>query len=267
MAVRRADPVQPTTALTAFSCPHCGALTTQFWRSAKVQFRSEKNTLPIRFREPEEAKKAFVDTLESAESKQGMSDFIDRVASGLPSIGDKYSSSSQELTNVDVSECYNCHKLAIWVGDRMVWPHANEAPPPNADLPEDVAADYSEAGDIVNASPRGAAALLRLAIQKLCIFLGEPGKNINADIASLVRKGLDPRVQKMLDVVRVIGNNAVHPGEIDLRDDRGTAERLFVLVNMISDIMISQPKAVEEMYNGLGQNALAAIAKRDTPTS
>jgi hypothetical protein len=149
----------------------------------------------------------------------------------------------------------------------MVWPHPNEAPPPNADLPEDVAADYSEAGDIVNASPRGAAALLRLAIQKLCIFLGEPGKNINSDIASLVRKGLDPRVQKMLDVVRVIGNNAVHPGEIDLRDDRGTAERLFVLVNMIADIMISQPKAVEEMYSGLGQNALDAIAKRDAPTS
>lgn len=267
MPAGRPDPVQPTTALTAFSCPHCKALSTQFWRSAKVGFRSNNNNPPLRFREPEEAKKAFVDTLQDPDSKRSMSGFIDRVASGLPSIGDKHNEYSHDLTNVDVSQCFNCQKLAIWVGDHMVWPHPNEAPPPNADLPEDVAADYSEAGDIVNASPRGAAALLRLAIQKLCIFLGEPGKNINSDIASLVRKGLDPRVQKMLDVVRVIGNNAVHPGEIDLRDDRGTAERLFVLVNMIADIMISQPKAVEEMYSGLGQNALDAIAKRDAPTS
>jgi hypothetical protein len=147
----------------------------------------------------------------------------------------------------------------------MVWPHANEAPPAHVDLPDDVASDYEEAGDIVNASPRGAAALLRLAIQKLCKHLGEPGKNINDDIASLVKKGLDPRVQKMLDVVRVIGNNAVHPGEIDLRDDRGSAERLFVLVNLITDIMISQPKAIQEMYGQLGDGALAAIDRRDAP--
>ena len=127
-----------------------------------------------------------------------------------------------------------------------------------------MAADYSEAGDIVNASLRGAAALLRLGIQKLCKHLGEPGKNINNDIAALVKKGLDPRVRQMLDVVRVIGNNAVHPGEIDLRDDRVTAERLFVLVNMITDIMISQPKAIQEMYGKLGEGALAAIEKRDS---
>lgn len=194
-----------------------------------------------------------------------MSGFIDKVASGLPSIGDPHHTSTQELTNVDVSECYNCSKLAIWVGDHMVWPHPNEAPPPNNDLPGDIAADYLEAGDIVNASPRGAAALLRLAIQKLCVHLGESGKNINDDIASLVSKGLDARVQKMLDVVRVVGNNAVHPGEMDLRDDRETAERLFVLVNMIADIMISQPKAIDAMYGRLDERSLAAIERRDAP--
>jgi len=38
-------------------------------------------------------------------------------------------------------------------------------------------------------------------------------KNLDDDIASLVSKGLDPRVQKTLDVVRVIGNNSVHPAK------------------------------------------------------
>lgn len=191
--------------------------------------------------------------------------FIDKIVTGLPFIGERIHEYGLELNNVHLSECYHCGKVAIWVGDNMIWPRANKAPAPNADLPPDVIVDYLEAGEIVNASARGAAALLRLAIQKLCKHLGERGKNINDDIASLVAKGLDPRVQKMLDVVRVIGNNAVHPGEIDLRDDRVTAEKLFTLVNLIADIMISQPKAIDELYGGLGNGVLAAIERRDQP--
>lgn len=219
----------------------------------------------MRIRDPEEAKKTLTQGLDDKQRRASLAAWVDRVSTGLPSIGDKYGPQTLYLNNVDVSECYNCDKIALWVGDQMVWPHSNEAPPPHAELPEELAADYSEAGEIANASPRGAAALLRLVIQKLCKHLGESGKNINADIAALVKKGLDPRVQQMLDVVRVVGNNAVHPGEIDLRDDRETAERLFVLVNMITDIMIAQPKAVEEMYGKLGSRPLEAIERRDKP--
>jgi hypothetical protein len=95
------------------------------------------------------------------------------------------------------------------------------------------------------------------------MHLGEKGKNLDDDIASLVSKGLDPRVQKALDVVRVIGNNSVHPGQIDLRDDRATAEKLFGLVNLIADIMITQPKHIDEMFQGLPEGARKAIEKRD----
>ena len=63
-------------------------------------------------------------------------------------------------------------------------------------MPDDVRADYDEANSIANASPRGAAALLRLAIQKLCKHLGKPGKIINDDIAALVTDGLPPKVSR-----------------------------------------------------------------------
>ena len=117
--------------------------------------------------------------------------------------------------------------------DRLVYLQRGQATLPNSDLPDDIRRDYDEASSNLDLSPRGAAALLRLAIQKLCKYVGEPGENLNTDIGSLVQKGLDPKVQQALDFVRVIGNNAVHPGEIDLRDDRATAESLFRLLNLM----------------------------------
>ena len=130
-------------------------------------------------------------------------------------------------------------------------------------MPEEVRKDYEEARTIVMQSPRGACALLRLAVQKLCKELGEPGKNINDDIASLVRKGLSIEVQQALDTLRVIGNNAVHPGEMDLTDDTETATALFELLDFIVDDRISQPKKRAEIFSKLPTKAVAAIKKRD----
>ena len=76
-------------------------------------------------------------------------------------------------------------------------------------------------------------------------------------------KGLPAQIQQALDVIRVNGNLAVHPGELDMRDDRATAESLFGLVNLIGEVMISQKKHVSEMYARLPKGALEAIEKRD----
>ncbi|NOD30024.1 DUF4145 domain-containing protein [Ruegeria atlantica] len=130
-------------------------------------------------------------------------------------------------------------------------------------MPKNVREDYYEAALILDASPRGAAALLRLGLQKLCVHLGEPGKHIDTDIASLVSKGLDVRVQQALDAVRVIGNEAVHPGSIDLRANRETAEMLFQLMNLIVEKMISEPKHVQSVYDKLPQTKREAIERRD----
>ncbi len=148
----------------------------------------------------------------------------------------------------------------------MVYPDHGPADPPNPDMPREVLIDYMEAALIVSRSPRGAAALLRLGIQKLCKHLGEPGKNINDDIKALVAKGLPKRVQEALDSVRVIGNEAVHPGELDLKDSRDIALTLFRLVNFICEKMITEDKEVDEIFQSLPESKRAGIEARDQST-
>jgi hypothetical protein len=162
-----------------------------------------------------------------------------------------------------VSYCARCDAGTIWFRDTIVFPEHGYSEPPNTDLPAEIQHDYTEAALILSKSPRGAAALLRLCIQKLCRHLEQPGENINADIKALVAAGLPPKVQEALDSVRVIGNDAVHPGELDLRDDRETATKLFKLVNFIATKMISEPNEIDEIYKTLPTSKREAIDHRD----
>ena len=147
---------------------------------------------------------------------------------------------------------------------RVVYPRVSQAPRAHADMPDEVAADYNEARDIAARSPRGACALLRLALQKLCIELGQPGKNLNDDIGALVRdRGLPARVQQALDALRVIPNNAVHPGELDLRDDQETAQALFKTLNVIVEQLLTSEKETDALYAMLPERAREAIDRRD----
>lgn len=163
-----------------------------------------------------------------------------------------------------ISHCEHCGFPTIWHDEMIVFPLNLSAEPPNEDLTEEIKQDYEEARSIVNLSPRGAAALLRLCIQKLCSHLGQPGRNINADIKSLVENGLPPKVQEALDCVRVIGNEAVHPGSIDLNDNSDVANQLFRLVNFIAQKMITEPREIDEIYNALPVEKREYIDSRDS---
>lgn len=166
-------------------------------------------------------------------------------------------------TRFKVSYCERCGQNTIWHGEKIVFPTNSLVEPANIDLPADIIKDYNEAADVFNMSPRSSAALLRLAIQKLCKFLGEAGDNINLDIKNLVKKGLPPKVQEALDSVRVIGNESVHPGELNINDNREIAAQLFKLVNFIATKMITEPKEIDEIYNALPEKKLNGIKERD----
>lgn len=162
------------------------------------------------------------------------------------------------------STCQSCEQSSIWIADKMVYPKTFPVAPPNNDLNAEILAVYQEAASIVSDSPKGAAALLRLALQMVMVQLGENGKNINDDIKSLVSKGLSPKLQKALDVLRVAGNNAVHPGQISFDDDRGIALSMFKLLNLIAEEMITRPKEIEDLYSDvIPEETKKHIEKRD----
>jgi len=180
---------------------------------------------------------------------------------------------------VSTAKCAKCNEASLWrvklsenfnkvVRTQMIYPDISISVIPEIDMPDDVKADFEEAKSICNKSPKAAAALLRLALQKLLKHLGEPGDNINTDIKTLVSKGvLNPAVQKAADTVRITGNNAVHPGTMNDEDVDYIATKMFNLINFIVKKTITEPRELEDLYTSTPESAREAIARRDAANS
>lgn len=253
--------VAATVTETAFNCPYCRVLTSQRWSRIYGRVIESKSQLP---RILDSSDDHGWENIENEKDRQKIINMVKRALIGRPffdsSDTDLY---AKEMTNCFASVCFECNDISIWLRDRLIYPEVSDGPLANPDMPDEIRLDYEEASAILARSPRAAAALMRLCIQKLMVHLELKGENINEDIKALVSQGLDPRIQKALDAVRVIGNNAVHPGTMDLRDDRATAESLFRLLNVVVDRLISVPKHIDDVYATLPPGALAAIEKRD----
>ena len=232
--------VPPSVGSDGFNCPACGAYAHQTWYMAGIAYTTHPT----------------FDRDKAPERKFGKSYSTNLAGFGGPA---QYS----ELTNVLSSECKKCGKLAVWLHDQLVWPMGSNLPPPNPELPDDVQSDYREAGAVAQYSPRSAAALLRLTVEKLCRNLVPKERDLNACIGALVKSGLSTEIQQALDYVRIVGNNAVHPGQMDISDDPETVATLFALVNLIADEMITRKGQIAELYASLPESAKSAIAQRD----
>ncbi len=166
--------------------------------------------------------------------------------------------------NSYITRCSRCDDVTIWINKRMVYPITSSAPSPNLDMPDDIKNDYNEARDVCSRSPRSACILLRLCVENICKDIGAKGSDLNAMIKYLVQeKGLDPNIQEALDTVRVIGGEAAHSLEMDLRDDVKTAEILFKIVNHISVWAYTRPKEIRGIFDSLPEKKKAAITERD----
>jgi Domain of unknown function (DUF4145) len=177
------------------------------------------------------------------------------------SVGNGYENSSGWTT----SSCLRCKKYCFWENQLLVWPLKSGLPDPVEGCPKQTQGVYNEARSVFPHSARASAALLRLTIQLICIEKGLPGKDLNADIGKLVQGGLPVEIQQSLDLLRVVGNHAVHPGQIVIEDNREHIEKFFGLVNLIVDNLVVQPAKVNAMFTTLvppGQQQ--QIAARDS---
>lgn len=220
----------------SFNCPHCGAFAQQDWDELCSQASLGKET-NLHF------------PLIDLDTPSGVAPF-----SFLRSL------------------CKACGKNSIWRGryvkdTKMIYPFVLSAPPPNLDMPEEVQRVYEEARSVSHLSARAAAALLRVALEKLTAHLGETEGNLNTRIKKLKERGLPQQVIKGLDTVRIYANDGgSHAGQIDLgdKDNAGVVTKLFKLVNFIVEKTISDEKEINEMFDSLPENKKAGIKNRDS---
>ena len=157
---------------TSFHCPHCNVYARQNWHKIS---RYDHNTL---MKETQYYLKHH--------GSNGLINFLIIMHKNL----------SVESSNL--SFCDHCNKYSIWVNQKMIYPHLSTAPLPTTEMPKSVKELYDEARAISNQSPRGACALLRLAIQFLVKELGENEEKLNIAIKNLVQKGLSKKIQQAL---------------------------------------------------------------------
>jgi hypothetical protein len=161
-------------------------------------------------------------------------------------------------------QCEECEGVSLWFNGAMLVPATGGVKAPSKDLPEAVRATYNEARAVFVHSRRAAAALLRLAVEQLCVELNGVGPTLNQHIGVLVGKGLHQQTADMFDAVRLVGNNAIHPiDRIGLDEKREIVEKLFFLVNEIADEVITKPRQRAEATAWIPDEERERMAKRD----
>ena len=163
-------------------------------------------------------------------------------------------------------ECYNCKNHSVWRGGIMIYPLDSSAPKPVINMPDDVKEIYEEARQVHIKSPRAAAALLRVALEKLTVHLGETTGKLNTRIGNLQKQGLPPQVISSFDIVRIVGNEGgAHVGTINLTgaDGADVVNKLFWLINYIIEKTINEPAEIERIAQTLPQDKLDGIENRD----
>lgn len=178
-------------------------------------------------------------------------------------VGTQFPGRPLVVEGMKMARCGACGQLSLWVDQRLAWPMELVGDDPHPDMPEDARTLYVEAQSVAALSPSSAAALQRRALQTLVDALVPEKGDLHHKIGRLVEKGISSQTQKAMDIVRVFGNNGVHPGEINLDEAKSLIPGLFKLMNLVVEEVIANPRRVSDLYIALPRGALAAIEGRD----
>ncbi|TLH71239.1 DUF4145 domain-containing protein [Mycolicibacterium cosmeticum] len=167
---------------------------------------------------------------------------------------------------VNWNRCMACLQESWWVDGHLVYPFTSKsARQPVDGMPDDVLELYREASSVADVSPRSAAALLRTALEVLTRnHLGQSGVSLNDAIGNLVKdRQLSVKLQQAMDVLRITGNDYVHPREVQLDDSAKEASAMFDLLNIIVDRLIVEPQRIAQLYADLPESKRQQVERRD----
>lgn len=170
------------------------------------------------------------------------------------------------LPSWTASECDHCWDFSIRRNQELIYPTVSVIEMPHLDMPDTVKELYNEAREIAWKSPRAAAALLRVALEKLTEELWETTWNLNTRIGNLQKQGLPEKVIKSLDILRITANEwGSHAGQIDLTwaDNSDIVIKLFKLLNFIVEKTITENNEVDELFDLLPEDKKKGIKNRD----
>ena len=213
--------VEPQLGAESFSCPHCNAVAHQDWYSL---FLKPENAAEVGVLTPEAV---TVSTLRQGEAQRDNIKEIEQFIERLKKTQLTYEYQKHphplkvKMANLHISNCHNCNGFSLWVSGLLVYPTKLDK------TPELVDEDVEEAAVVLNKSPRGATALMRLCIQKLVPLLEDNGKELNQRVSSLVRKGLEMEMQQAMDVLQVLRSDPVQLSPLDSQADKETALRFL----------------------------------------
>jgi hypothetical protein len=211
--------IEPQLGAESFSCPHCNVVAHQDWYSLFLK-PENANDLDVLTPETVTVRTLVQGKGESNDIKE-IDQFVERLKKNeVTYVYQKHSQSLKvKMANLHVSGCHSCNAFALWVGGRLVFPYNVEKTP---DL---VRQDLEEAAAMLNQSPRGATALMRVCIQKLVPLLQQDGKCLNDYISSLVRKALEVEIQQSMEVLQVLRNDPGQPSNLETKENKEMALR------------------------------------------
>lgn len=225
----------PNRSAKAFKCPFCGISAAQKWSELGWGLGTMNGNVfrELEPREGDESDLSWHDPLD-------LPDWI-------------------RMSRWACSLCDNCNRAAIWRESTMVYPmrSASEIEDAHPDMPEDAAALYREARDVVPISRRAGAALARAALERLVKDL-DPDAPAKASLDDRIVR-LHPRVSQplwaLLTVLRHTGNKSLHvESEQDAAtvlvldpQDEETLPVLFGALNNLVDELVLRPRRAAEL--------------------
>lgn len=167
---------------------------------------------------------------------------------------------NSNLQGFDAIQCVSCGNYSIYYQGKMIYPIDSNVSNPNEDMPDNVKSVYYEAKIVLNISPKSACTLLRLALEMLLNELDMDGRTLNDKINNYCNDfDSNNRLIKAFHLVRIVGNEAVHPGTIDIDDNEDVARAMFEILNEIVDETITKKNKMDAIFEYLPEEKINSI--------